>query len=296
MPGQMDWVGPELGAGGQDNCSAFEGLQQKRFRAGFGKLGRSDAHSEVVAERPESHVEQPVCVFAKRDPVARVVVSAVGETVNVTGVHDAAACDRQEPVPGQSASVIVGWNHSETKSRFPPLLNRCRPLDNCGLAKSLHFGRNRNIQEGTQRHLLFTGEVLADQQPSGVVPEVPVVDTFEERTVQPSESGKFPVRRWFSLLGKGRPEPAGAEVMKRHPNVWSLFAARSNGCPIGAEPKGQFASKGQDFLLEQPLLRQVKDHEEKQRLVGRRIASRPVHFQRGDLLEPIGLYLHSRLQ
>jgi hypothetical protein len=96
-------VRPVLADGRQANFLPFQGFQPQPLRAGFGKLGGSHADAEIIIQRPQAGVEEPVGVFAQGETVARIVVPAVGKAVDVRGVHNAAAIHRHQAVTGQGA-------------------------------------------------------------------------------------------------------------------------------------------------------------------------------------------------
>ena len=59
-------------------------------RAVFREVVAGDKDGEVVRDRPEAVIEQPMGVLAESEAVPDVVVPGVGELVDVGGVDDAA--------------------------------------------------------------------------------------------------------------------------------------------------------------------------------------------------------------
>ena len=102
----MSFVGPEVAVAGKLDLSACHSFEQERGVTGFFEAVGGDEHTVIVVERPHAGIEHPVRVLGKREAVPRMVVAAVGELVDVGGVHDAAGVDGDAPVAGQDAAEL----------------------------------------------------------------------------------------------------------------------------------------------------------------------------------------------
>lgn len=64
--------------------------------------------SVIIAYGPKSMIEEPMGCFRKRDTVRRVIAAALLELVDVGGVEDRLAIQRDHPVTSESTCVVVG--------------------------------------------------------------------------------------------------------------------------------------------------------------------------------------------
>jgi len=99
----MRLVGPVVAFAGKLDLPAFHSFEQERGSAGFVEAVGGDEHPVIVVERTQAGIEHPMGVLRERKAVLRVIVPAVGELVDVGGVHDAAGVDGDAPVAGQGA-------------------------------------------------------------------------------------------------------------------------------------------------------------------------------------------------
>ena len=67
----------------------------------FDELLAVNDNPVIVADGPEATVKLPVCVFGKGQAVAGVVVAAVAELVNMSGVHNALHVESRHAVASQ---------------------------------------------------------------------------------------------------------------------------------------------------------------------------------------------------
>ena len=81
---------------GQVNHLPLEPGQRLRVRASFCELGVRDPDKIFIGDRPQSLVEHPVSILRQGNSVARVVVAAIGELVDVCGINHRAASDRRQ--------------------------------------------------------------------------------------------------------------------------------------------------------------------------------------------------------
>jgi hypothetical protein len=61
-------------------------------------------------------------VLAKSDPVSGVIVSRVGELMDVRRVNDATGVNRHETIAGQGARIIISSYDIDAKSSISPVL------------------------------------------------------------------------------------------------------------------------------------------------------------------------------
>ncbi len=121
MPGEVDWVWAEGPVGGQVQwlaMAAFEKVEVVWTR--FGELTDCDDDAIVIRDGPQALVEHPVGVFAEGDAVARVVVPAIAELVDVGGVNNASGVDGGEAVAGERTGIVIGGDHTDAESSFAP--------------------------------------------------------------------------------------------------------------------------------------------------------------------------------
>ncbi len=85
-------------------------------------------------------------IFTKRHAIAWIIIPAIGKSVNMRGIHNAATINCYKTVTSKGACVIVGRNDRQAKSRFASLLNRRRSRIGCGLTKNIGISWHRNVQ------------------------------------------------------------------------------------------------------------------------------------------------------
>lgn len=78
-----------------------------------------DKDVEVIGERPEATVEEPVGGFGEGEAVADGAGAALAETVDVRGVENGSAVLRDHPVAGEGAREVVGRQDIEGEAGFP---------------------------------------------------------------------------------------------------------------------------------------------------------------------------------
>jgi hypothetical protein len=119
-----------------------------------GSDGTTDLHRLVVRDRPEPVVKEAMRVLAKRETVPDVVVSRVGELMDVGGVDDArtqgALCDHGT----QGALCDHGTQTLEPRVRFATMEPRVR-------FATLGFDVERLRRTGIGWHVCTGGERLA---------------------------------------------------------------------------------------------------------------------------------------
>lgn len=103
VPVKMLLRRPVGGVGRQGDPPASQPSQQESRLSRFGKVPVGSENRVVGREGPEAVVEQPVGVLAEGEAVGEVVVAAFGELVDVAGIDDGAAVERDQPVAGQGA-------------------------------------------------------------------------------------------------------------------------------------------------------------------------------------------------
>lgn len=111
MPCQVRRLWPVFRIARQEKVMAVEVGELLAGDAFFDELISVDDPPAIIADRPQATVELPVGVLAEGETVARVVVAAVAELVNVRGVHNALhllVAERGHPVACQRARVFVG--------------------------------------------------------------------------------------------------------------------------------------------------------------------------------------------
>jgi len=101
VPSKVNGVWPQTLVFWQAESFAVMAFEQvKLARTCFSKMSDRNDNSVIVRYRPESLIESPMGVLGQRDSVTRIVVPAVAEFVNMSGVNDAARRDRGQAVGG----------------------------------------------------------------------------------------------------------------------------------------------------------------------------------------------------
>ena len=141
MPHQIRLVRPVVTVSGKLDLPADHSFEKERGVAGFVEAVGGDEHPVLVVERPQAGIEHPVRVLGKREAVLRMVVAAIGELVDVGGVHDATRVYRDATVAGQGAGVVVRGHNGKAEARFASELPRYRIAFDVFFDDSIRFDR-----------------------------------------------------------------------------------------------------------------------------------------------------------
>ncbi len=81
----------------------------KRFLIGalLGKPTNRYHNGVVIGDCPETIIKKPMGILAESKTVAGIVITRIGELVNVCCIHDAASRDRREAKSSQRTSVVI---------------------------------------------------------------------------------------------------------------------------------------------------------------------------------------------
>src|SRR5438477_2711787 len=150
MPGEMGRVGIERRFVGQPKLFPVIAGQGLLVGTLLREMVAGDDDREVVSDRPEPVIKQPVGVLAKCDAISDVVVPGIRELVDMGGVDEAARGDRQYTVAGQRTSIIIGGDDLEPEPGFPTLLTRLFRRLMFGRADNLVFVGDRNAENGAK--------------------------------------------------------------------------------------------------------------------------------------------------
>src|SRR4051812_10074639 len=110
-------------------------------------------------------------VLAEGNAIPDLVVPGIGELVDMGGVDDAARGDCQDTVSCQCAGIIVSGDNLETETGLPTSLARLFGGLVEGRADDLVFVGDRNAEDCAKARPLISGKILADQNPTRLVPE-----------------------------------------------------------------------------------------------------------------------------
>ena len=233
-------------------------------------------------------VKLPMRVLAQGQSVARIVVAAIAEFMDMRGIHDALHADCRHPATGQGALVLIRHHHNlDPEPRIAPALGR-------DLVQSRTLPHpvaplRRETQHGSQRDLFLRQEIRGstDQYPLGPLAEVRIEQTSQKVRIEPHLDRQRPVRRRLPIRHQRLSNARRPDMMKRH--VERQFGA----LPVGndgieeAEPIGQIGGHRKHRLLDLPPLRHFQHHEEQERLMRCRIPPRPVNPQRRQFMQPV---------
>jgi hypothetical protein len=107
MPSQVLWSGPQIGVGWEIDSPAMKVTQWPLLTGVFIEGRVRDNHSVVIVQRPKPLVKHPVGILAKRNPILWIVVSGLGELVDVGSVNDRGAVNCRDAISRQGAGVVV---------------------------------------------------------------------------------------------------------------------------------------------------------------------------------------------
>lgn len=175
MPLQMLLCWPLPGVCRQCDFHVLHAGEQKGRITCLGKMSLGYEDGVVVAQRPKAVVEEPVGILGQGDAVVQVVVAAVSELVDMTGIHDGAGRKRDEAIAGQGAGVIVGRDDADPEPPFPAALH-------CFLVSGLNIetrdlGLLRILPRQCPKGGLFVRlEIAADEDGPSLCPQSGVVD------------------------------------------------------------------------------------------------------------------------
>ena len=124
MPSQVRLVGPIVAFPGKLELPSSKSFKQECLFACFVEAIGGNNNPVVLVKRPQACIEHPVGILAEREPILRMIVTAIGKLVDVCRIHDAAGSRGNSTVAGQSARVIVRRHDGEAKARFASALLR----------------------------------------------------------------------------------------------------------------------------------------------------------------------------
>lgn len=129
----------------------------------FERRGRLHQDPEFVVNAPESEIKQHVRRRRERQAIARIIVPAVSQSVDVRRLHDPGLSARDQPVTGERTSEPVPTHHQ--------ILEACAATGfPCAEILPRILGQDRSgfpfeTQRGIERHLLRSRKITADQPP-----------------------------------------------------------------------------------------------------------------------------------
>jgi len=93
MPSEIRWFGVKSLISGQEDGAALKLREGFAVWIVFGEMRMCNFDCVFVGERPKPLIEHPVGILRQRQPVPRVVVPAVRELVNMSGINHRTASD-----------------------------------------------------------------------------------------------------------------------------------------------------------------------------------------------------------
>ncbi len=280
MPIQVCLVGPVVAVAGKLDLPAFHSFEQERGVAGFVEAVGGDEHPVIAVERPQAGIDRPMGVLREREAILWVVVAAVGELVDVGGVHDAAGVDGDAPVASQGAGVVVRGHDGEAETRLASAFVRF--LVELGVGLDDIVGRNRWTDQVVERGAFAGfGEVQSNQDAAELFAEPGVVEAGEEVGIESGDDGAAAFGGGLPGIVKRRPAAIVVKMEERQANVGALRMAAGDGGPKGEEAEGEFASKRHYRLCEFAFFGEPGNDEQQE------------WFVRGDPARTINLELRS---
>ena len=118
VPGEVIGIGMEGESGRKPDVFSILRFEQEAEVAAFMEGSLFDENVEVVGERPESAVEEPVGGFGEGQAVADEAGAALAEAADVGGVEDGGAVLGDHAVAGEGAGEVVGGQDLEGEAGF----------------------------------------------------------------------------------------------------------------------------------------------------------------------------------
>ena len=269
VPAQVAGVGPKGLLLGQVDSFPLEGRQQHRGRAHLLEACRRKQDSMVVSQGPQPLIEGPMGILGQRQPVAGIVVSAVGERMDMRRIDDAAGLGCHQLVARQGARVVVGRNNRETESSLANDSVR-RLVGDDGVVHPVGFIQ-RDVGKLRQgRPLRRVREVAVDEEKAKAMAKTRVQQAVEEFRVNLRHRGPASLVRGNSIRIQGNPDPRRLEMIERQPNLGSLVATGCHDGPQRQKPKREIAGERQSWFRQDACLDHFDDGQKQERLVGRR--------------------------
>lgn len=290
VPGEAFGIGAVRGL-----REAFQGFSVLGFEAqagvaGFVEVLLFDEDVEVVGERPEPAVEEPVGGLGEGEAVADDAGSAVFEAVDVGGVEDGGAVLRDHAVAGEGAGEVVGGQHLEGEAGLALAVGLRRGGSRC---RELGVGRFEvDPEQVRQVRADAAGEMGEQDRAAGGGAEAGIGEAEQVIRMEPGDACKVASGGLASVLFVGSPEAVRAGVVKGQLHIRPRAPADRTKRPVGMETEGQLAITAELPAGKLAGFHEIDDDQMEQRLV-RRGPAGPVLVQVGEFGKPgMGGSLH----
>jgi hypothetical protein len=136
--------------------------KEAAIRTRLGKLRRCNDYTIVVGCGPQTTIKLPVRVLHEGDPIRWIVVTRIGELVNVSSVNNSTGTYRGQPISRQRAGVVVCGNHDQPKPRLATSFLRVGARLVRHISCDLIIGRHWQSEHGIESNSFLRAEILRD--------------------------------------------------------------------------------------------------------------------------------------
>ena len=227
--------------------------------------GGRDVPTKVRTGGNELAVHRPMVVLAQGEAVGRVVVVAFGERNDVSGIDEGNATDRQlDAQSAGSALVVVDLQDLATESRAAAKTGLF-----LGCAADRSGRRRRGVEQPGRAERKVAGDERLAETPAVLGEPDEQVEAISEASVDLIEVGdeRVAAQRRAAIGFKRQPEAVAGEVAERGFGGVVVVALADESQTPG-KPVPQRLAPRNLVGCGEPLVEEIEDGEQEQRLVG----------------------------